>query len=52
MIALAFVIFRSYKVKKRDNLLLAKQKEEIQDKNNILEFQKGEIEFERFLCDS
>jgi len=47
MMLLAIVIFRSYRQKQKDNLLLAHQKEEIEEINEALNQQNDEIESQR-----
>ncbi len=47
MIILSFVIYRSYRNKKKANILLAQQKNEIEEKNDELNQQKEEIEAQR-----
>jgi serine phosphatase RsbU (regulator of sigma subunit) len=47
MLILAFVIFRSYKQKQKDNFQLSKQKAEIEDKNEELNQQNDEIATQR-----
>jgi tetratricopeptide (TPR) repeat protein len=47
MILLSIVIYRSYRHKKKANILLAEQKSEIEEKNEELEQQKEEIESQR-----
>ncbi len=47
MIILAFVIFRSYKRKQKDNTILIRQKDEISEKNEELNQQNEEIATQR-----
>ncbi len=47
LLALAFVIFRSYREKKKDNILLAEQKHEILEKNEELNQLNEEISAHR-----
>ncbi|MBI5539828.1 MAG: tetratricopeptide repeat protein [Bacteroidia bacterium] len=47
MIILSIVIFRSYRHKKKANIILAQQKREIEEKNEELSQQKEEIESQR-----
>ena len=47
LLLLAFFIFRSYRIKKRSNLLLKQQNYEIQQKNEEITAQRDEIESQR-----
>ncbi|MBN2520575.1 MAG: tetratricopeptide repeat protein, partial [Bacteroidales bacterium] len=42
-IALAFLIYRNYRIKKRDNILLAEQKDKIENQRDQIQKQKQEI---------
>jgi serine phosphatase RsbU (regulator of sigma subunit)/tetratricopeptide (TPR) repeat protein len=47
MLILAFVVFRSYRQKRKDNFLLSEQKQVIEDKNDELNQQNEEIKTQR-----
>lgn len=51
MVALAFFIFRGYKQKQRSNVIITKQKEEVEKKNVIIEKQKALVEEQKALVE-
>ncbi|HTB07308.1 MAG TPA: tetratricopeptide repeat protein [Bacteroidia bacterium] len=51
MLALAFLIFRGYSQKRRDNIIITKQKEEVEKQKDIAEQQKALVEQQKDLVE-
>ncbi|HTB07311.1 MAG TPA: tetratricopeptide repeat protein [Bacteroidia bacterium] len=51
MLALAFLIFRSYRQKQKANLIILKQKEEVEQQKEIAEQQKALVEQQKVLVE-